>query len=112
MQQANQSRETMGCTSTKEAASMEPRIFDQDELVEMGSSFDTWSWKNLPQEVPRPPGRRMHERQLKKLGAFLEKVDHSPSALHLVVKQRRSRLEAEANPKADNEDSEVKMLHL
>lgn len=112
MQQANQSRETMGCTSTKEAASMEPRIFDQDELVEMDSSFDTWSWKNLPQEVPRPPGRRMHERHLKKLGAFLEKVDHSPSALHLVVKQRRSRLEAEANPKADNEDSEVKMIHL
>ena len=93
-----------------------PRILDQDELVEMDSSFDTWSWKNMPQGVPRPPGRRMHERHLKKLGAFLEKVDDSPSALHLVVKQRRSSLEAEANQankaEKDEVDSEVKMVHL
>ena len=53
---------------------------------------------------------------MKKLGAFLEKVDDSPSALHLVVKQRRSSLEAEANQankaEKDEVDSEVKMVHL
>ena len=97
---------SMGCSWTKAA---EPRIFDQDELVEMDSSFDTWSWKK-PHGVPRPPGRGMHERHLKKLDAFLEKVDDSPSALQLVVKQRRSRLEA-ANPKAE-EDSKVKRVYL
>eukprot|EP00438_Fugacium_kawagutii_P019818 Skav227913 [mRNA] locus=scaffold146:117775:127327:+ [translate_table: standard] len=64
-------------------------LLDQGELLDVGSSFDVWSWNHLQKGQPGPPCRARHEKHLKSLATFLLYVDQTPSSLEEKVMRRR-----------------------
>ena len=83
-------RENMGCSAGVQQNTTVTDIIQKPSLGEdMDSSYDTWKWTHLPPGHPGQPNRKLHEKHLKKLNTFLQRVDSKPWVFHEYVERQR-----------------------
>ena len=54
------------------------------------SSWDSAAWEDVPEGVPLPPNRRLHEKHVKQMQAFLQDVRTAPRVLVKSIRIRRA----------------------
>ncbi|CAE7362598.1 unnamed protein product [Symbiodinium sp. CCMP2456] len=54
------------------------------------SSWDSAEWRDNHSEKPQPPGRRLHDRHVRRLNEFRTRLEERPQLLEKMVERRRS----------------------